>query len=182
MPLDLTEDVLSLRKKHVKLDEHLRDLHLLWAEVNESMKIVKQIEKGRYDRHRDSWSDKVVVGDRVLLRSKDLSLPINSISGRAHVMEKYYGPYTVKGFVGPQTVTLELPPHSKVHPNFSVAKLKPYHGPSDATVEALESRGDCPDPGRRGLRRASHQVCALPRHTAFRELAQASFCGSSSED
>ena len=43
MPLDISDEVLAMRKKHPQLDEHLRDLRLLWAEVNESMKTVKQI-------------------------------------------------------------------------------------------------------------------------------------------
>ena len=142
LPLDLSDEVLAMRKKHPVLDEHLRDLRLLWAEVNESMQTVKDIEKGRYDRHRDSWEDKIQAGDRVLLKSKDLSLPINEVRGNPKMSEKYYGPYTVLGFVAPQTVTLKLPPHSRVHPNFSVAKLKPYHGDPGASVTPLPE----PDP------------------------------------
>ena len=49
---------------------HLRDLRLLWAEVTESMKTVKRIQKGLYDRHRESWEDKIVAGDRVLLQGR----------------------------------------------------------------------------------------------------------------
>lgn len=142
MPLDISDEVLAMRKKHAQLDEHLRDLRLLWAEVTESMKTVKQIQKGLYDRHRASWEDKIVAGDQVLLQSADLSLPINAVEGRAHVMERFYGPYKVKGFVGPQTVTLELPPHSRVHPNFSVAKLRPYRGPKGSKIEPIPE----PDP------------------------------------
>ena len=106
------------------------------------MQTVKDIEKGRYDRHRDSWEDKIQAGDRVLLKSKDLSLPINEVRGNPKMSEKYYGPYTVLGFVAPQTVTLKLPPHSRVHPNFSVAKLKLYHGDPGASVTPLPE----PDP------------------------------------
>ena len=42
MPLDISDDVLSMRTKHAQLDDHLRDLRLLWAEVTESMVSVAQ--------------------------------------------------------------------------------------------------------------------------------------------
>ena len=56
--------------------------------------------------------------------------------------ETYYGPYKVKGYVGPQTVTLELGPNSKVHPNFSVSKLKPWYGTDKEAPRQLPE----PDP------------------------------------
>ena len=56
-------------------------MQLLWAEVRESMKAVKDIQRGRYDKHRDAWDRQIVVGDKVWLQSKDLSLPINSLRG-----------------------------------------------------------------------------------------------------
>ena len=85
-PLDISDEVLSMRTKHAGLDEHLQDLRLLWAEVNESMRTVQDISKGRYDRHRSAWEG-IAVGDKVWLESKDLSLPINTLKGRTHMTE-----------------------------------------------------------------------------------------------
>ena len=60
----------------------------------------------------------------------------------------------VAGSVGPQTVTLELPPHSRVHPNFSVAKLRPYQGPAGSKIEPIPE----PDPD------AKHEIEDLLLH------------------
>ena len=43
LPLDVSDEVMAMRTKHPDLDEHLADLKLLWQEVNESMKTVKEI-------------------------------------------------------------------------------------------------------------------------------------------
>ena len=143
LPLDVSDEVMAMRTKHPDLDEHLADLKLLWAEVNESMKTVKEIQRGIYDSNRDSWGQhRIAVGDKVWLSSKDLSLPINQLRGSVKMTETYYGPYEVKGYVGPQTVTLKLGPNSKVHPNFSVAKLKPWHGTDNEAPQQLPE----PDP------------------------------------
>ena len=70
----------------------------------------REIQRGRYDRSRDAWSDsEIQAGDKVWLSSKDLSLPINAVRGQSKLTENWYGPYEVKGYVGPQTVTLKLP-------------------------------------------------------------------------
>jgi hypothetical protein len=160
LPLDVSDEVMAMRTKHPDLDEHLADLKLLWAEVNESMKTVKEIQRGIYDSNRDSWGQhRIAVGDKVWLSSKDLSLPINQLRGSVKMTETYYGPYEVKGYVGPQTVTLKLGPNSKVHPNFSVAKLKPWHGTDNEAPQQLPE----PDPD------AQHEIKDILIHRGIGE-------------
>ena len=55
LPLDIVDELLTMQKLQPDVEEHLGDLQLLWADVRESMKAVKDIQRGRYDKHRDAW-------------------------------------------------------------------------------------------------------------------------------
>ena len=156
-PLDLSPGILQMRRRHKDVDTFLNDLRLLRAEINEGMKSVKDIMRGRYDRHRDGWDNSIQAGDKVWLNSKDVAMPIDAVNTTAKLKARFYGPYTIEAYVGPQTVKLRLPESSNVHPDFHVSKIKKWYRNDAPGAEIPE-----PDMGRQ------HEVQAVLLHRGDR--------------
>ena len=77
--------------------------------------------KWYYDLHKNDVPFKV--GDKVLLKGRDLRVKVSS----EKLMAKNYGPYTIMEKVGPVSFRLNLPKQMRVHPVFHASKFIPYH-------------------------------------------------------
>ena len=77
--------------------------------------------KWYYDQHKQEVQFKV--GDKVLIRGKDLRVKVSNDKLSA----KNFGPYDIIEQLGPVTFRLRLPAQMRVHPVFHASKLIPYH-------------------------------------------------------
>ncbi|CAI7743799.1 unnamed protein product [Closterium sp. NIES-54] len=66
-----------------------------------------------------------LVGDRVLLDSRNLRLPQDS-----KLRPRFIGPFDVERALGPVAYCLRLPAHFRMHPSFHVSLLRPYTDPN----------------------------------------------------
>ena len=76
------------------------------------------MQKYYEDQHQRAVN--YAVGDKVLLSTADLSLPMyeNKLKPR------YIGPFVITTCVGPAAYRLDLPSNMRIHPVFHVSKLK----------------------------------------------------------
>lgn len=65
-------------------------------------------------------------------------MPIDAVDTSVKLRPRFYGPYVIVAYVGPQTVKLKLPPGSNVHPDFHTSKLKKFYGNADEGEEVQE--------------------------------------------
>ena len=86
-----------------------------------SLNMAAERMKWYYDLHKNDVPFKV--GDKVLLKGRDLRVKVSS----EKLMAKNYGPYTITEKVGPVSFRLNLPKQMRVHPVFHASKFIPYH-------------------------------------------------------
>lgn len=104
-----------------------------------SKQAIHQANLQTMDRVNQNRKDlKFVVGSKVLLSTKNLSVPPGSVKKFA---TKYIGPFTVIDvFAGGNAYKLDLPVHyQRLHPVFHISLLKPYRVPvEEDTKSSLE--------------------------------------------
>jgi hypothetical protein len=86
--------------------------------------------KQAYDKHHQEISFKV--GDLVLLKSKNLTLP-----GKAKFLPRFVGPFPVTSLIGVNAYRVELPPDWGIHNVFNVSLLKQYKHSPGASLPVL---------------------------------------------
>ena len=86
-----------------------------------SLNMAAERMKWYYDLHKNDVPFKV--GDKVLLKGRDLRVKVSS----EKLMAKNYGPYNITEKVGPVSFRLNLPKQMRVHPVFHASKFIPYH-------------------------------------------------------
>lgn len=80
------------------------------------------------------------VGDQVLLRATNITIPADSISPADKLRPQYLGPFTLLEQHSPVSFRVELPPFYKIHDVFHVDVLRPYL----PSPESLGSRSAAP--------------------------------------
>ena len=88
-------------------------------------------------RRRDH---KFKVGDQVLLRATNITIPADSMGPADKLRPQYLGPFTLLEQHSPVTFRVELPPFYKIHDVFHVDTFKPY----SSSPEALGPRTPAP--------------------------------------
>lgn len=66
-------------------------------------------------------------GDQVLLDTTNLDLPHVGVSGKRKLAPRFIGPYPVVQSTTPDTYKIGLPPGIRIHDEFHVSYLRPYH-------------------------------------------------------
>ena len=89
--------------------------------VKENMKQAQDRMKVNADKSR-SAVPKYTIGQQVWLSTENLRLTHASHK----LSERWLGPYTIIGLVGPNAVELKLPKLMQIHPVVNVSRVKPY--------------------------------------------------------
>jgi hypothetical protein len=102
--------------------------------------IASRVIQTHHANKRRADDPEIVIGSKVYLSTKNLSLP----SGRARkLLPKYIGPYPVtESHPDKSNYTLELPPEltrRHIHPTFHVSVLKPHRPNDDARFPNREA-------------------------------------------
>jgi hypothetical protein len=91
--------------------------------------------KNAHDKsHRDVQFE---ASDWVLLRLNHRSAAGITDRANAKLAPKYYGPFQVRGRIGPLAYRLQLPPRSRIHDVFHVVFLKKFEGTPPSAVPSL---------------------------------------------
>ena len=104
------------------LDRH----RYIWAKAKENLLRAQSDQKSHADKHRREES--FVVGDAVLLSTKDLRLAADSSSvARADKLtSRFVGPFKITRVINPNAYELELPEQLRIHPVQNISKLRRY--------------------------------------------------------
>ena len=87
------------------------------GKAQEEMKKFADKKRGKGEEYR--------VGDLVLLSTKDLKWQMKGRRSEK-LMERFVGPYKVKGIVSSNAIELELPKTIKIHPVVNVSRVRLY--------------------------------------------------------
>ncbi|XP_072770853.1 uncharacterized protein [Nerophis lumbriciformis] len=99
---------------------HLRRCRKVWRSARAALLKASEKMRRNANRRRIPAPD-YQPGQQVLLRAKDLHLPISS----QKLAPRFVGPYTVRSKVNPAAVCLDLPGSMRSHPVFHVSQVKP---------------------------------------------------------
>ncbi|XP_061760153.1 uncharacterized protein LOC133554902 [Nerophis ophidion] len=99
---------------------HLRRCRRVWRSARASL-LKASVRMCRNANRRRIPAPDYQPGQQVLLRAKDLHLPISS----QKLAPRFVGPYTVKSKINPAAVQLDLPHSMRSHPVFHVSQVKP---------------------------------------------------------
>jgi len=97
-------------------------------EVHEKAKAAlkkSQEEMRRYADRKISEAEEYRVGDWVLLSTKDLKYQMKKRRSEK-LMERFVGPYQVKGIISTNIIELDLPNTVKIHPVVNVSRVQRY--------------------------------------------------------
>ena len=107
--------------EHPTLEDIFQNRKEAREQAEASLKLAAERMKWYYDQHKQEVQFKV--GDKVLIRGKDLRVKVSNDKLSA----KNFGPYDIIEQLGPVTFRLRLPAQMHVHPVFHASKLIPYH-------------------------------------------------------
>lgn len=147
------------------LDRH----RYIWSKARENMLKAQSDQKTHADKHRREES--FVVGDSVLLSTRDLRLASDSSSvQRANKLTaRFVGPFKVTRVINPNAYELELPSQLRIHPVQNISKLRRYVPSPDRfssrPVQPTRPPPDCIDP-------AGDEVYLVERLLAARQVGR----------
>ena len=130
------------------------------ATVRELLAAAQAARKAKLDPGR--VYTRFVVGDRVLLRTKELLDAADTSIGK--LRPRWDGPFTVVACPGPNTYTLALPRKMCCSPTVNVERLKPFF----ERLDALSPPGPVLDSGQEG----EHEVELLLNRSLVRGVTQ----------
>jgi len=84
-----------------------------------------QEEMRKFANRKQEKGEEYKVGDLVLLSMKDLKWQMKRRRSEK-LMERFVGPYKVKGIVSSNVIELELPKSIKIHPVVNVSRVRLY--------------------------------------------------------
>jgi hypothetical protein len=125
-PPSITSSLKETPRVHT-FEDHLLHQQQVLLGLKENLAMAQNRMKQQADQHRSERSFKI--GDWVFLRLqpyKKISLKQQNKNNK--LSPKYYGPYQVLQKIGSVAYKLELPPTSKIHPDFHVSCLKKVIG------------------------------------------------------
>ena len=113
----------ELRKKgkFEKVEEFAIRIH----EKAEAALKKSQEEMRRYADRKRSKVEEYSIGDWVLLSTKDLKYQIKERQ-LEKLIERFVGPYQVKGIISTNTIELDLPNTVRIHPVVNVSRVQRY--------------------------------------------------------
>ena len=115
-----------MRKKGkvLRTEEFAAKMKEIQEEMQVALRKAQEKIKKQVDWHRGEVEE-YKVGDMVLLRTKDLKWQM--ISRRMDkLMERFVGPYRVKGIISLNAIELELPSSIRIHPVVNVSRIHRY--------------------------------------------------------
>jgi len=116
----------EMRKKGkvLRTEEFAAKMKEIQEEMQVALRKAQEKIKKQVDWHRGEVEE-YKVGDMVLLRTKDLKWQM--ISRRMDkLMERFVGPYRVKGIISLNAIELELPSSIRIHPVVNVSRIHRY--------------------------------------------------------
>ena len=116
----------EMRKKGkvLRAEEFMVKIKEIQEKAQAVLKKVQEEMKKQADRYRGEVKE-YKIGDRVLLSTKDLKW---QMVGRRidKLMERFVGPYRVKGIILSNTIELELPSNIRICPMVNVSRIHRY--------------------------------------------------------
>jgi hypothetical protein len=124
---------------HESQGQYAQRMRAIEATVRELLAAAQAAHKAKLDPGR--VDTRFVVGDRVLLRTKELLDAADT-----DLRPRWVGPFTVVACPGPNAYTLALPRNMRCSPTVNVERLKPFF----ERVDALPPPGPVSDAGQEG--------------------------------
>jgi len=128
-PVEATPQLMQVRKASVPVEEHMRELQFIHAEVEEAARIVEDYMRQWYDSKRSVWkhADKLVPGAKVWLASDSLEWPVDKLQPCRKLRQRWVGPFSITKRLRHGTFELNLGMAGSKHHNvYHISSLKPY--------------------------------------------------------
>jgi len=110
--------------KHVGVEKFVEKM----KEIQEEVKAVLKKAQGdmrKYADRKRSDVDEYIVGDLVMLSTKDLKYQM--VGKRTEKLtERFVGPYKIKEIISSNAVKLELPSTVRIHPVVNISRIRRY--------------------------------------------------------
>jgi len=116
----------EMRKKGkvLRAEEFAAKMKEIQEEAQVVLRKAQEEMKKQADQHRREVEE-YKVGDMVLLSTKELKWQM--IGRRTNkLMERFVGPYRVKGIISSNAIELELPSSVRIHPVVNVSRIRRY--------------------------------------------------------
>ena len=115
-----------MRKKGkvLRAEEFAVKMKKIQEEAQAALRKAQEEMKKQADRHRGEVEE-YKAGDMVLLSTKELKWQM--IGRRTDkLMERFVGPYRVKGIISSNAIKLELPSSVRIHPVVNISRIRRY--------------------------------------------------------
>ena len=128
-PIEATPQLMQVRKASVPVEEHMRELQFIHAEVEEAARIAEDYMRRWYDSKRSVWrhADKLVPTAKVWLASDSLEWPVDKLQPCRKLRQRWVGPFSITKRLRHGTFELDLGMAGSKHHNvYHISSLKPY--------------------------------------------------------
>ena len=110
------------------------------AQVRENVAVAQARQKQQADKKGRNNKFNFVIGDKVLLSTKNLPRAALPNTKSTKLMPRWIGPFEVLQRVGDLDYRLDIPSRMKLHPTFYVGLLKPYVDPEAISLSGKDIR------------------------------------------
>ena len=110
------------------------------AQVRENVAVAQARQKQQADKKGRNNKFNFVIGDKVLLSTKNLPRAALPNTKSTKLMPRWIGPFEVLQRVGDLDYRLDIPSRMKLHPTFYVGLLKPYVDPEAISLSGKDNR------------------------------------------
>jgi len=116
----------EMRKKGkvLRAEEFAAKMKEIQEEVQAALRKAQEKMKKQVDRHRGEVEE-YKVGDMVLLSTRDLKWQMIG-KKMDKLMERFVGPYRVKGIISSNAIELDLPSSIRIHPIVNISRIRRY--------------------------------------------------------
>jgi hypothetical protein len=130
IPMIPMESEKEISQAKSKVDKFLEQRQVVIKVVRDSLAKAVDQQKEQADKHGRKNKEQFIVGDKVLLSTKNLSSSTVSNLDSNKLLPRYIGPFTIVKVVNDNTFKLDIPSRMRLNPVFYQGLLKRYHDPS----------------------------------------------------
>jgi hypothetical protein len=130
IPMIPVESEKEITQAKSKVDKFLEQRQVVIQVVRDSLAKAVDQQKEQADKHGRKNKEQFIVGDKVLLSTKNLSSSTVSNLDSNKLLPRYIGPFTIVKVVNDNTFKLDIPSKMRLNPVFYQGLLKRYHDPT----------------------------------------------------